>query len=161
CHASFSHPPSRVWFLSAMFLGLDSSTQSLSAIVIDPAVGGIVCELSVNFGSDLPAYGAPSGFIPGGRDGEVHADPRLWIEALDLLLDRLKDICDLSKIEAVACSGQQHGSVYLDATFDSRLASLDPAFPLVGQISPALTRSTSPIWMDTSTGAECAEIAAA
>lgn len=144
-----------------MFLGLDSSTQSLSAVVIDPAGGGIVCELSVNFGSDLPSYGAPSGFIPGGRNGEVHADPRMWIEALDLLLERLKETCDLAQIEAIACSGQQHGSVYLDSSFDSRLSAMDPRLPLVGQISPALTRSTSPIWMDTSTGAECSEIAAA
>ena len=137
-----------------MFLGLDSSTQSLSAVVIDPASGAIACELSVNFGADLPAYGAPSGFIPGGRDGEVHADPRMWIEALDLLLGRLKEKCDLSGIEAVACSGQQHGSVYFDATLEERLGALDPAEPLVGQIAPALTRATAPIWSDTTTGAE-------
>ena len=46
-----------------MFLGLDSSTQSLSALVIDPASGAIVREVSVNFGSALPAYHSPSGFI--------------------------------------------------------------------------------------------------
>ncbi len=144
-----------------MYLGLDSSTQSLSAVVIDPAGGGIVCELSVNFGADLPAYGAPSGFIPGGKNGEVHADPRMWMDALDLLLARLGEKCDLSKIAAVACSGQQHGSVYFDATLEQRLATLDPAKTLTEQIAPALTRATAPIWMDTSTGAECAEIAAA
>ena len=144
-----------------MFLGLDSSTQSLSALVIDPASGTIVKEVSVNFGSALPAYHSPSGFIPGAANGEVHADPRMWIEALDLVFTKLADGFDLSKIEAVACSGQQHGSAYFDDTLEQRLATLDPAKSLVDQIPASLTRASAPIWMDTSTGAECAEIAAA
>jgi xylulokinase len=144
-----------------MFLGLDSSTQSLTAVLIDPASGEITCQLSVNFGNDLPQYGSPSGFIPGGADGEVHADPLMWLDAMDLLFSRLAAATDLSKVEMIAGSGQQHGSVYLDATFAGRLASLDPAKRLAAQLSPALTRETSPIWMDTSTGTECAEITAA
>jgi xylulokinase len=144
-----------------MFLGLDSSTQSLSALVIDPASGSIVREVSLNFGSALPAYRSPSGFIPGGKDGEVHADPRMWMEAIDLVFEQLADGFDLSRITAVACSGQQHGSLYFDDTLESRLGSLKPAESLEGQLSGALTRATAPIWMDTSTGAECAEIAAA
>jgi xylulokinase len=144
-----------------MFLGLDSSTQSLTAVVIDPAAGEIACQLSVNFGNDLPRYGSPSGFIPGGTAGEVHANPLMWLEALDLLFSRLATATDLTKVKMIAGSGQQHGSVYLDSSFDQRLAGLDPAQDLVSQLSPALTRATSPIWMDTSTGAECAEITAA
>ncbi len=144
-----------------MFLGLDSSTQSLTAVLIDPASGKIAFQHSVNFGADLPQYGAPSGFIPGGADGEVHADPRMWLDALDLLFSRLAAETDLSKVEMIAGSGQQHGSVYLDETFDKRLASLQTESSLVDQISPALSRATAPIWMDTSTGAECAEITAA
>ena len=144
-----------------MFLGLDSSTQSLTAVLIDPASGKIRCQLSVNFGNDLPQYGSPSGFIPGGTDGEVHANPLMWLDALDLLFTRLAATTDLSKVEMIAGSGQQHGSVYLDSTFAERLASLDPAKGLAAQLLPALTRPTSPIWMDTSTGQECAEITAA
>lgn len=147
--------------IPAMFLGLDSSTQSLSALVIDPARGEIVREVSVNFGAALPAYKSPSGFLLGGKDGEVHADPRMWMEALDLALRELADGFDLSQILAVASSGQQHGSVYFDATLEQRLGALDPAGTIEGQLSGALTRATAPIWMDTSTGAECAEIAAA
>ncbi len=144
-----------------MFLGLDSSTQSLTAVLIDPASGEIACQLSVNFGNDLPHYGSPSGFIPGGTAGEVHANPLMWLEALDLLFSRLAAATDLTKVKMIAGSGQQHGSVYLDATFDPRLAGLDASKDLAAQLSPALTRATSPIWMDTSTGAECAEITAA
>ena len=144
-----------------MFLGLDSSTQSLTAVLIDAASGAITCQLSVNFGADLPRYQSPSGFIPGGSNGEVHADPQMWLEALDLLFTRLAGKTDLSKVTMIAGSGQQHGSVYLDATFDDRLAALDASQSLISQLSPTLTRATAPIWMDTSTGAECAEITAA
>lgn len=144
-----------------MFLGLDSSTQSLTAVLIDPVAGEIIHQQSVNFGGDLPQYGSPSGFIPGGSDGEVHANPLMWLDALDLLFSRLAAATDLSKVEMIAGSGQQHGSVYIDASFASRLAALDPTKNLASQISPALTRQTSPIWMDTSTGVECAEITAA
>jgi xylulokinase len=144
-----------------MFLGLDSSTQSLTAVIIEPASGKLVCQHSVNFGADLPQYQAPSGFIPGGAQGKVHSDPRMWLDALDLLFSHLSKLTDLSQVRMIAGSGQQHGSVYLDASFESRLAALDPAQGLSAQISPAFTRNTSPIWMDTSTGAECAEITAA
>ncbi len=144
-----------------MFLGLDSSTQSLTAVLIDPDLGEIVCQLSVNFGSELPVYGSPSGFIPGGTGGEVHADPSMWLQAMDLLFTRLAAATDLSQVKIIAGSGQQHGSVYLDASFDQRLAELDSSLDLADQLAPALTRATSPIWMDTSTGAECVEITTA
>jgi xylulokinase len=141
-----------------MFLGLDSSTQSLTALLIDPDAGRIVCQHSVNFGAELPHYHAPSGFIPHGLDGEVHADPRMWLDALDLLFTRLADMADLSKVAMIAGSGQQHGSVYLDATFAERLSSLASHQSLRNQLEPAFTRPSAPIWMDTSTGPECAEI---
>ncbi|MEM9238155.1 MAG: FGGY family carbohydrate kinase, partial [Verrucomicrobiota bacterium] len=144
-----------------MFLGLDSSTQSLSALIIDPDNGNIIHESSMNFGADLPAYMAPSGFIPDGPDGEVHADPLMWIEAIDLLFSRLAEKIDLSGIRAIAASGQQHGSAYFDTTLDKRLGSLEPAESLKDQLAPSLTRDSAPIWMDTSTGDECSEIASA
>ena len=144
-----------------MFLGIDSSTQSLTAVLIDTDSGQIECQLSVNFGSDLPQYHSPSGFIPGGEDGIVHANPLMWLDALDLLFSRLASQTDLSRVQGLAGSGQQHGTVYLDSTFEDRLANLDPANSLAAQLASALTRETSPIWMDTSTAAECAEITAA
>jgi xylulokinase len=144
-----------------MFLGFDSSTQSLSAIILDADQNSIAAEASVNFGKDLPHYKAPSGFIPGGASGEIHADPMMWLEALDLVLGKLSAQINLSKVTTIAGSGQQHGSVYVNEAFDTIIADLDPASSLKAQLSGSLTRSTSPIWMDTSTGEECAEIASA
>jgi xylulokinase len=144
-----------------MFLGLDSSTQSLTAVVIDPASGRIVHQDSVNFGESFMDYGCPNGFIPGGKDGEVHSNPLMWLDALDLLFCRLMTTIDVSRIRMIAGSGQQHGSVYLGGDFEKTVASLDYRRSLSSQLAPTLTRATSPIWMDTSTGAECREIAAA
>lgn len=146
----------------SIVLGLDSSTQSISAVILNTDEGRIVVEETVRFGEDLPAFGQPSGFIPGGENGEVHADPLMWLEALNLLLERLKaQGCDLASVEAICGSGQQHGSVYLDAGFGATLEGLKADQSLVGQIEPHLTRRTSPIWMDSSTSTECAEIAEA
>lgn len=142
-------------------LGIDSSTQSCSAIVIDTETGKIVADSSVNFGERLPEYKAPQGFIPGGPDAEVHSDPRMWLDALEILLDELKGLCDLSKVAAISGAGQQHGSVYLNKKWFDTLSSLSASRPLSSQIGECLTRKTSPIWMDSSTGGECKEIAEA
>lgn len=143
-----------------MHLGLDSSTQSLKGIIIDPANGTIVHQTSVNFAADLPDY--PAAFSPSGDPLEKHADPRLWLAALDLLFARMVAAgAPLSEIKGIGGSGQQHGSVYLTGAADSVLANLDPGQSLVDQIAPVLSRATAPIWMDSSTGAQCAEIGAA
>jgi len=143
-----------------MYLGIDSSTQSLSATVIDLRSGQVIAETSVNFGLDLPQYNSPSGFIPGGEHGVVHSDPLMWLDALDLCLQRLKESdFDLSQVKSLAGSGQQHGSVYLKPCFGEMLASLSTEESLKNQLAGCLTRQTSPIWMDSSTSEECAEIA--
>lgn len=141
-------------------LGLDASTQSFSAVVIDAAVGSIVVEHAINFGQHLPEYGAPQGFIPDGTDGEVHADPRMWLDALELLLQDLGKMCDLSKVSAISGAGQQHGSVYLNEDWFKVLPALNSEQSLSEQIGLCLSRNTAPIWMDSSTGEECREIAA-
>lgn len=142
-----------------MFLGLDSSTQSLTAVVIDPSNGQIVTQQSIHFGNDLPDYQCPNGFLQDGHHGVVHAPPLMWLDALDLLFHRLASHLDLSRIQMISGSGQQHGSVYLNHRFDEVIGQLNPQCSLAQQIAPTLARSTSPIWMDTSSGTECAEIA--
>ncbi|MGE9295628.1 MAG: xylulokinase [Puniceicoccales bacterium] len=140
-------------------LGLDASTQSLSALVIDTDSGVVVADVSINFGERLPQYGAPQGFIPSGAEGEVHADPRMWLDALELCLTELQSQCDLSQIRAIAGAGQQHGSVYLKRSWFDTIDQLTPERSLAEQVAPCLSRATSPIWMDTSTGVQCREIA--
>jgi len=145
----------------AIVLGLDLSTQSATTLVLDTAKGTTVARARAAFGADFPDRGHPEGFIRGGQGGEVHADPLLWLDGLELALDRLAKLTDLSQVDAVSVSGQQHGSVYLGAGYEAALADGARATPLSAKFAPVLTRRTSPIWMDSSTAAECAELAAA
>jgi len=143
----------------ATWLGLDSSTQSLSALLVEDS-GQILAEETVQFGRDLPSYGAPQGFIPNGDSGVVHSDPLLWLDALDLCLEKMKAAgADFSDLAGVSGAGQQHGTVYLNARWDEVIRTLDPGSTLADQIRPCLSRKTSPIWMDVSTSRECREIA--
>ncbi|OGV67474.1 MAG: hypothetical protein A3K18_29130 [Lentisphaerae bacterium RIFOXYA12_64_32] len=140
------------------FMGLDSSTQSLSAVVINPAKAVVVDERSINFGVDLPQYHSPQGFLEHQDPLTRHADPRLWVAALDLLFERMKgDGLDLSRIRGISGSGQQHGTVYLNAKFLAGQEWRGDA-GLAAMLEPMLSRPTAPIWMDSSTSAECREI---
>ena len=145
--------------MSRYYLGLDSSTQSLSAILIDAESGQLVYEQSLNFSTELPAYGVTGGFIPSTTPGVVHAPPLMWVEGLDQLLMQMQsDNAPMREIVAVAGSAQQHGSVYVGTGFDARLKNCNPQTPLHEQLQECFTRKTSPIWRDSSTTEQCAEI---
>lgn len=145
-----------------LFLGLDSSTQSLTATVIDLDSGRLVQELSLNFGREFPEFGCAQGYLEHGDPLVRHADPLLWLAALDRLCERLHEAgIPLARIAGISGSGQQHGTVYLDRAFAEGRVAWDRAADLVSAVRPHLTRPTAPIWMDSSTSAECAEIAAA
>ncbi len=145
--------------MAKLFLGLDSSTQSLSAVVIDLDAQKVIYEKSLNFDQALPQFKTKNGVLPG-RDPLVkHSSPLLWAAALDLLFAQMKkDKVALGKILAISGSGQQHGSVYLTEKATEALAALDPKKSLVENLDGVFARKTSPIWMDSSTAKECAEI---
>jgi len=78
---------------SDLVLGIDSSTQSTKALLVDAATGEVVAQQS-----------APH------PDG-TSVDPRAWLDAFDLATAGL-----LNRAGAVAVGGQQHGMVALDAS---------------------------------------------
>ncbi len=146
----------------SFYLGLDSSTQSMKALVIDAESGKIIASALVNFGKDLPEFGCPEGVLTNADPLVKHSPPRMWLAALDLVLARLQQSgAPMAGIQAVSGDGQQHGSVYLNADATALLAGLTPQRTLAEQLAPAFSRQSSPIWMDSSTSAECAEIQAA
>lgn len=125
--------------MSDLYLGLDSSTQSLSAVLISVEDGraSVVWEHSLQFDAALPQFGTVHGVLPSDDPAVAVSSPQMWTEALELMLAALASSAqDLSRLRAISGSAQQHGSVYLasDGTF---------------------SRSLSPIWMDTSTTDEC------
>ena len=142
------------------FLGLDLSTQSLTAIVIS-LESGVIRQLSINFDQGYPRYGTRGGVPPSPDLLRVHVDPLMWVEALDDMLRLLQEEALTSRIAAVAVSAQQHGTVYLNHQAETILAGLDPAGALASGIAGIFSRKTCPIWMDSSTGRECREITAA
>ncbi len=148
----------------SLYLGLDSSTQSLSAIVLE--VDGdrrrVAFESAIAFDEAFPQYGTRHGVLASEDPAIAESPPLLWVEALELMMARFqKSGLDVRQLAAISGSAQQHGSVYLNARASNALGALDPAGPLADQIAPLLSRKVAPIWMDSSTSAECAEIEAA
>jgi xylulokinase len=147
-----------------LYIGLDSSTQSLTAIAIevDGDSARIVAEDSIAFDEALPQYGTRHGVLPSDDPAVATSSPSMWADALDLMFNRLAQSgLDLSPLAAVSGSAQQHGSVYFARDAVARLATMDPHRPPGVQIAPLLTRPTAPIWMDASTTTQCDEITAA
>ncbi len=150
--------------MSNLYLGLDCSTQSFTALLLeqpkvgDPASTRILMERSLNFDQHFPEFGTKNGTLPG-QNGVVHSPPQMWVKALEAMLDLLKSqAVPLDRVTAIGVSGQQHGSVYLNGSAAATLASLKADKGLAGQTEGIYSRATSPIWMDSSTSAECAEI---
>jgi xylulokinase len=142
-----------------LFLGLDSSTQSLSALLIDADSGKVVLDESLSFGRALPEFRSPSGFLEHDDPQVKHADPLMWVAALDRLLAQLRARgVDFGAVAGISGAGQQHGSVYLRQPL-STVGDWDSKRELVEQVRPLLSRSTSPIWMDSSTSSQCERIA--
>jgi xylulokinase len=148
-----------------IYLGLDASTQSLTAtaIEIEGSAREVLFSRSFAFDSLLPHYGTRHGVLDSPAPGVVHAPPLMWTEAMDVVLGRLTqdETIDWGRLRAISGSAQQHGSVYLTGAARHRLQHLDPGQPLAAQLSDVFARQTSPIWMDTSTTRECREIEAA
>ena len=115
----------------SLYAGFDCSTQSLTVVVIDTRARGVAYRHSIQL--EEP-------WIASTDTAVVHASPLVWRAALEKALEHLASHVDVSRLRALSGSAQQHGSVYCGETPD------------------VLTRSTSPIWMDSSTARECEEI---
>ena len=140
-----------------IYLGFDLSTQSLTTLLFD-LDNGIEEKLSLNFDTALPQYGTKEGVPPSPDPTLAQADPMMWVQALDLMMQRLRDRNELQNIAAISVSAQQHGTVYLNAEFEKALEGLLPDKPMAEQLSGVLSRPLAPIWMDSSTSRQCSEI---
>ncbi|XP_059636277.1 xylulose kinase 2-like [Cornus florida] len=143
----------------SLFLGFDSSTQSIKATVLDANLNIVSSEI-VNFDSELPHYKTKDGvYRDPSVNGRIVSPTLMWVEALEIILQRLqKSNLDFGKIAAISGSGQQHGSVYWKNGSSAKLASLDPKKPLKDQLDGAFSTNESPVWMDSSTTEQCKEI---
>jgi len=120
----------------SLFAGFDVSTQGCKLVVIDAGAGEVVHQDAVVYDRDLPHYDTLNGVIRDLPPGVSESDPRMWIEAVELLLGRLSLGVDPGKLRAISVAGQMHGLVALAA-------------------NGALARSRSKLWNDFSTQPEC------
>ncbi|KAL1875904.1 hypothetical protein VTK73DRAFT_9759 [Phialemonium thermophilum] len=139
-----------------LYLGFDLSTQQLKAIIVRSDLH-VVAQAKVDFDDDFGRkYGIRKGVLVNEAEGEVFAPVALWLESLDLVLQRLKDQdAPLSRVRGISGAGQQHGSVYWSRDAESLLRSLRPDAPLVDQLTDAFSHPYAPNWQDHSTQAEC------
>ncbi len=120
-----------------LFAGIDVSTQGCKIVVIDTAAEKIVHVGYVNYDEHLPHFNTKNGVIQGLDEKCSESDPKMWIEAVDLIFKNMKNSGLLpERILCISVSGQQHGLVALDNT---------------GKLS----RQRSKLWNDFSTLEEC------
>jgi xylulokinase len=148
-----------------LYLGLDSSTQSLTATVIEVSseTRRVVFQHSVVFDKELPHYKTTNGVHRHADPLVVTSPPLMWAEALDSMMSLLsrQTAFDPLQIAAIGGCAQQHGTVYLNERAASVIARLDADVPLVEQLRGIFSRETSPVWMDESTSRHCVAIAKA
>ncbi|KAI0434131.1 xylulose kinase-like protein [Xylaria sp. FL1042] len=139
-----------------LYLGFDLSTQQLKAIVIASDLT-VNSEAKVDFDADFGTkYGIKKGVRINEDEGEVYQPVAMWVEAVDLVLARLREKgCPMDRIKGVSGSGQQHSSVYWNAEAEKTLKNLDPERSLIEQLGGVFAYEFAPNWQDHSTQKEC------
>ncbi|GIZ39544.1 hypothetical protein CKM354_000292500 [Cercospora kikuchii] len=144
-----------------LYMGFDLSTQQLKGIVVDSNLK-LIYEAKVDFDADLKKYGIQKGVLTNPAEGEVFAPPAMWLEAIDLVLDRLRNAgLDFGHVKGLSGAGMQHGTVFWSHDAESLLANLNPQDYLTNQLQPgegdksAFAHEMSPNWQDASTQEQC------
>jgi len=155
-----------------LVLGIDSSTQGTTAVVLDRRTLEVVVNKKLNFREDerLSRYLPPGASAPvliAREPGEADQDPTMYLAALDALFDELGSaVC--SRLAGIGLSAQQHGQVWLTREGVHAIAALREAvhpdgrdwhlasFPPAGFAEPR-----APIWMTSSTAREADDIRSA
>lgn len=141
---------------SPLYLGFDLSTQQLKGI----AVGSDLKVVhSAVFDFDKDAKGFPDikkGVLANEAEREVFAPVAMWLQAIDVVLQRLRDTgIDFGRVAGVSGAGQQHGSVYWSMDGPETLRNLDKEYALEKQLENAFSYPFSPNWQDASTQEQC------
>ena len=109
---------------SEQFLGFDLSTQQLKAIIISQDTT-VIHESAVHFDKDLPQYNTINGALLGPGSGEVTSPVAMWLDAIDLLMVRMKQAgVDFRSISAISGAGQVRSLTQsMTAPYSCRLAT--------------------------------------
>ena len=151
-------------------LGLDSSTQSLSAVVIGIDAAEKCFEHSLDYRTDarLNQFGVGEDYIlPPREEGEAEQPPLMYLASLDALFSDMREAgIPLENILLINTSGQQHGHVYLNRDADALLARLASRDEVTARLrdedtcdlqillKDAFAYPNAPIWMTANTTAQ-------
>ncbi len=167
---------------NAWTLGLDISTQSISAAVLDPGASParVVAERSIPYRDDprLNRFGInhDSLLVPPRVSGEADQPAEMFLAGLDAILQDLADEgVEIQRIGAVSVSAQQHGHVYLNEQGRRAISALAEPRKEAGMVGAAAdvagsdlpTRftgafayGTAPIWQTADSQPQADEIRA-
>jgi xylulokinase len=135
--------------LQTSLLGFDLPTQQLKAVAITSDLD-IVYAVEVDFNFDLPTYGAKKAVYIQEEEYEVFAPIAMWLEAVDLLLERLRqDGMVFDNVKSISGAGQQHGSVFWTGEAEQILRRLNLSKSLLSHISDALASPPGPLTGET------------
>ncbi len=145
--------------MARLALGLDSSTQSLSSIIVDIDAAEKVFEHSLDYRKDkrLNNFGIGSDYIiPPRVEGEADQPIEMILASVDVMFDDLRSAgVTVKDILLINNSGQQHGHVYLNNRAENRFAQLREKgcgeSSLVRLLSGSFAYLTAPIWMTSNT----------
>lgn len=143
-------------------LGLDSSTQSLSAIVIDIDTAEKCFEHSLDYRADtrLNQFDIGEDYIlPPREEGEAEQPPLMYLASLNAMFTDMREAgVALENIIAINISGQQHGHVYLNQNAANGLSNLQKseshASELKTLLADVFSYPNAPIWMTANTAAQ-------
>ncbi|MCG9128234.1 xylulose kinase [Candidatus Poribacteria bacterium] len=140
-------------------IGLDSSTQSLSAIIIDIDTAEKCFEHSIDYRAEERTNGFGVGedyILPPKSVGEAEQPPLMYLASLDAMFSDIRSAgIAIENIVAVNTSGQQHGHVYLNQNTDIIFSNLSRAesttLELQTLLAGVFSYNTAPIWMTSNT----------
>ena len=141
---------------SPLYLGFDLSTQQLKGIAVESNLKVVHSAL---FDFDKDATGFPNiekGVLTNEAEREVFAPVAMWLQAIDTVLERLRQTgMDFGRVAGISGAGQQHGSVYWSMDGPSTLQNLAKDQTLEKQLGSAFSHPYSPNWQDASTQEQC------
>ncbi len=143
-------------------LGLDSSTQSLSAVVIDIDTAAKCFEHALDYRADarLNQFGIGEDYIlPPREEGEAEQPPLMYLASLDAMFADMREAgVALENVRCINTSGQQHGHVYLNRNAEMIFSNLQKpegtTLALKTLLAGIFSYPTAPIWMTANTVAQ-------
>jgi xylulokinase len=143
-------------------LGLDLSTQGISAVVLDIDSQDRMSEHSLDYCKDSRlntfGIGEEDYILPPRTEGEASQPPGMFFASLDAIFTDLKAAINPEDIVIINNSAQQHGHVYLNhqarSIFHGLTGENSAKSDLVTLLRGSLAYPLAPIWLTSNTGEE-------